>query len=58
MGRGDPAESVIQVAAQVLGNDTVVTLGAQWGVLDLNTMMPVMASNLLKSIYILGTAGG
>jgi fumarate hydratase class II len=50
------AESVIQVAAQVLGNDTVVTLGAQWGVLDLNTMMPVMASNLLESIHILGTA--
>jgi fumarate hydratase class II len=50
------AESVIQVAAQVIGNDTVVTLGAQWGVLDLNTMMPVMASNLLESIQILGTA--
>jgi fumarate hydratase class II len=50
------AESVIQVAAQVIGNDTVVTLGAQWGVLDLNTMMPVMASNLLESIHILGTA--
>jgi fumarate hydratase class II len=49
-------ESVIQVAAQVLGNDTVVTLGAQWGVLDLNTMMPVMASNLLESIHLLGTA--
>jgi fumarate hydratase class II len=49
-------ESVIQVAAQVIGNDTVVTLGAQWGVLDLNTMMPVMASNLLESIHILGTA--
>ena len=49
-------ESVIQVAAQVIGNDTVVTLGAQWGVLDLNTMMPMMASNLLESIHILGTA--
>jgi fumarate hydratase class II len=49
-------ESVIQVAAQVVGNDTVVTLGAQWGALDLNTMMPVMASNLLESIHILGTA--
>jgi fumarate hydratase, class II len=49
-------ESVIQVAAQVLGNDMVVALGAQWGALDLNTMMPVMASNLLESIHILGTA--
>jgi fumarate hydratase class II len=49
-------ESVLQVGAQVLGNDTVITLGAQWGVLDLNTMLPVMASNLLESIQILGTA--
>jgi len=49
-------ESVIQVCAQVLGNDTVVTLGGQWGVLELNTMLPVMASNLLESIHILGTA--
>ncbi len=47
-------ESVIQVAAQVIGNDLVVTLGGQWGVFDLNTMMPVMASNLLESIQILG----
>jgi fumarate hydratase, class II len=49
-------ESVLQVAAQVLGNDTVVTLGAQWGVLDLNTMLPVMAHNLLESIHLLGAA--
>ena len=49
-------ESVIQVAAQVIGNDLVVTLGGQWGVFDLNTMMPVMASNLLESIQILGNA--
>jgi fumarate hydratase class II len=49
-------ESVIQVAAQVLGNDLVVTLGGQWGALELNTMMPVMASNLLESIHILGHA--
>src|SRR6266536_511638 len=49
-------ESVIQEAAQVLGNDLVVTLGGQWGALELNTMMPVMASNLLESIQILGHA--
>jgi fumarate hydratase class II len=49
-------ESVLQVAAQVLGNDMVVTLGAQWGVLDLNTMLPVMAHNLLESIDLLGSA--
>lgn len=50
------AESVIQVAAQIIGNDSVITLGAQWGVLDLNTMMPVMAHNLLESIHLLGAA--
>jgi fumarate hydratase, class II len=49
-------ESVIQVCVQVQGNDVVVTLGGQWGALDLNTMLPVMASNLLESIEILGSA--
>ena len=50
------AESVIQVAAQVIGNDLVVTLGGQWGSFELNTMLPVMASNLLESIEILANA--
>lgn len=50
------AESVIQVAVQVIGNDLVVTLGSQWGNFELNTMMPVMASNLLESIEILAAA--
>ena len=48
------AESVIMVAAQVIGNDAAITITGQSGVLDLNTMMPVMASNLLESIRILG----
>jgi len=46
-------ESVIQVAAQVQGNDLVVQLGGQWGQLDLNTMLPVIARNLLESIRLL-----
>ena len=50
------AESAIQVAAQVIGNDLVITLGGQWGNFELNTMMPVMASNLLESIQILANA--
>jgi len=49
-------ESVIQVGAQVIGNDLVMTLGGQWSPLDLNMMLPVMASNLLESIQILGNA--
>ena len=50
------AESVIQVGAQVIGNDLTVTLGGQWGSFELNTMLPVMASNLLESIDILARA--
>ena len=37
------AESVCQVAAQVIGNDLAVTIGGQAGNLELNIMMPVMA---------------
>lgn len=48
------AESVVQVAAQVQGNDLTVGLGNQWGYFELNLMLPVMASNLLESVDILG----
>jgi fumarate hydratase class II len=50
------AESVIQVCAQVQGNDLVVALGNQWGNFELNTMMPVMAHNLLQAIALLAAA--
>ncbi len=50
------AESTIQVAAQVIGNDLTITLGGQWGAFELNTMLPVMASNLLESIALLAAA--
>jgi fumarate hydratase class II len=46
-------ESVIQACAQVIGNDVVVALGNQGGNFELNTMMPVMAHNLLNSIALL-----
>lgn len=46
-------ESVIQVAAQVVGNDAAVTLGGQGGFFELNTMLPIIAYNLLQSIDIL-----
>jgi len=49
-------ESVLQVAAQVIGNDLTITLGGQWGNFELNTMLPVMADNLLESIQLLGNA--
>ncbi|MBI3995423.1 MAG: aspartate ammonia-lyase, partial [Nitrospirae bacterium] len=47
------AESVLQVAAQVIGNDLAVTIGGQAGNFELNVMMPVMAYNLLQSIELL-----
>jgi fumarate hydratase class II len=47
------AESVCQVAAQVIGNDAAVTVGGQSGNFELNVMIPVMAHNLLQSIEIL-----
>ena len=50
------AESVVQVAAQVIGNDLAITLGGQWGFFELNLMLPVIASNLLESIAILASA--
>jgi fumarate hydratase class II len=49
-------EAVIQVGAQVTGNCLTVTLGGQWGQLDLNVMLPVMARNLLESIRLLASA--
>jgi fumarate hydratase class II len=46
-------EAVIQVGAQVMGNHVAVTVGAQWGQLELNTMLPMMAKNLLESASLL-----
>ncbi len=48
-------EAVIQVAAQVMGNDTAITMGAQTGNFELNVAMPVMAYNLLQSIDLLAS---
>ena len=47
------AEAVCMVAAQVIGNDAVVTLGGLSGNFELNVMMPVIAYNLLQSIDLL-----
>ena len=49
------SEAVIQVAAQVIGNDAAITVGGHGGYFELNTMMPVMAHNLLQSIALLGS---
>jgi fumarate hydratase class II len=49
-------EMTIQVGAQVIGNDTVITFGGAFGNFELNTMMPVIAHNLLQSIELLAHA--
>ncbi|MEA2502396.1 MAG: fumarate hydratase, class [Actinomycetota bacterium] len=51
-------EAVIQVAAQVIGNDAAITLGGLGSIFELNTMMPLMAHDLLFSIETLGAAAG
>ncbi|MCZ6834115.1 MAG: class II fumarate hydratase [Acidobacteria bacterium] len=47
------AESVTMVAAQVMGNDTVVALAGMNGNFELNVMMPVLAMNLIESVELL-----
>ena len=49
-------ESVCQVAAQVIGNDTAIMVAGQSGNFEINVMMPVAAHNLLESIEILATS--
>ncbi|RPH50892.1 MAG: class II fumarate hydratase [Desulfobacteraceae bacterium] len=49
-------EAVIQAAAQVVGNDTTIMLGAQSGNFELNVMLPVIAYNLLQSINLISRA--
>ncbi len=46
-------EMLIQVGAQVIGNDAVVTFCGTFGNFELNVMLPVMAHNLLQSIELL-----
>ena len=47
------SEAVIQVGAQVMGNAHAIVLGGQWGQLDLNVMLPMMARNMLESVRLL-----
>ncbi len=47
------AESLMQVCAQVIGNDATVSLCGLSGNFELNVMMPVMAYNILQSIELL-----
>ena len=46
-------EMMMQVSAQVIGNDQTITFSSSHGNFELNTMLPVMAHNLLESIELL-----
>lgn len=48
-------EAVCMVCAQVIGNDTTVTVAGQSGLFQLNVMLPVVALNLLQSIELLSS---
>ncbi|MFX1556911.1 MAG: class II fumarate hydratase [Promethearchaeota archaeon] len=48
------SEALIQVCLQVLGNDSIISLGEGYGsILDLNVCKPLMLYNLLDSIEVL-----
>ncbi|HXR14429.1 MAG TPA: class II fumarate hydratase [Solirubrobacteraceae bacterium] len=49
-------EVVLQVAAQVVGNDTAITIGGMQGNFELNVRIPLIARNLLDSITLLTSA--
>ncbi|HTW43293.1 MAG TPA: class II fumarate hydratase [Solirubrobacteraceae bacterium] len=49
-------EVVLQVSAQVIGNDTAITIGGMQGQFELNVRIPLIARNLLQSLHLLSSA--
>jgi fumarate hydratase class II len=49
-------EATAMVAAQVMGNDTTITIAGQSGNFQLNVMLPIIAYNILQSIELLAHA--
>jgi len=48
-------EVVLQVSAQVIGNDTAITVGGMQGQFELNVRIPLIARNLLQSLKLLSS---
>ncbi|MGP0047376.1 MAG: class II fumarate hydratase [Solirubrobacteraceae bacterium] len=48
-------EVVLQVSAQVIGNDAAITIGGLQGNFELNVRVPLIARNLLESITLLSS---
>jgi fumarate hydratase class II len=51
-------ESVLMICAQVIGHDAAITWGCAAGNFELNTMMPLLAFDLLGSIALLSAGTG
>ena len=51
-------EAVLQVCAQVVGNDAAIAWAGASGNFELNVMLPVIGRNLLESLRILVAAAG
>src|ERR1700730_4035875 len=49
-------EVVLQVCAQVIGNDAAITVAGMQGQFELNVRVPLIARNLLQSLYLLSSA--
>ncbi len=49
-------EVVLQVAAQVIGNDTAITIGGMQGQFELNVRIPLIGRNLIQSLHLLTTS--
>jgi fumarate hydratase, class II len=49
-------EVVLQVCAQVIGNDTAITVAGMQGQFELNVRIPLIARNLLQSLHLLTSA--
>ncbi len=48
-------EVVLQVSAQVIGNDTAIAIGGMQGQFELNVRIPLIARNLLQSLQLLSS---
>jgi fumarate hydratase class II len=58
LGKVNPTqcEAITMVAAQVMGNNVAVTVGCSNGHFELNVFKPMIVSNVLRSIRLLGDA--
>lgn len=49
-------EAITMASAQIIGNDSCITVAGQSGQFQLNVMLPVITANLLKSLQIMANS--